>query len=150
MPPMNNHGNYVLSLGNLCRWLGEHAENLGVEIFPGFPASTIVYEDDKVVGIQTGDMGVAMDGSEKSGFEPGIEIRAKHTIFAEGCRGHLGKELISRFSRLGGWGGRRSSRAPVGGSAGGLGRKSRTSWCKRHLWVWCPWHHHDRLLRVYH
>ena len=98
MPPMNNHGNYVLSLGNLCRWLGEHAENLGVEIFPGFPASTIVYEDDKVVGIQTGDMGVAMDGSEKSGFEPGIEIRAKHTIFAEGCRGHLGKELISRFN----------------------------------------------------
>ena len=98
MPPMNNHGNYVLSLGNLCRWLGEHAENLGVEIFPGFPASTIVYEDDKVVGIQTGDMGVAMDGSEKSGYEPGIEIRAKHTIFAEGCRGHLGKELISRFN----------------------------------------------------
>jgi electron-transferring-flavoprotein dehydrogenase len=98
MPPMNNHGNYVLSLGNLCRWLGEHAENLGVEIFPGFPASTIVYEDDKVVGIQTGDMGVAMDGSEKSGFEPGIEIRAKHAIFAEGCRGHLGKELISRFN----------------------------------------------------
>lgn len=98
MPPMNNHGNYVLSLGNLCRWLGEHAENLGVEIFPGFPASTIVYEDDKVVGIQTGDMGVAMDGSEKSGFEPGIEIRAKHTIFAEGCRGHLGKELITRFN----------------------------------------------------
>ena len=98
MPPMNNHGNYVLSLGKLCRWLGEHADNLGVEIFPGFPASTIVYEDDKVVGIQTGDMGVAMDGSEKSGFEPGIEIRAKHTIFAEGCRGHLGKELISRFN----------------------------------------------------
>ena len=98
MPPMNNHGNYVLSLGKLCRWLGEHAENLGVEIFPGFPASTIVYEDDKVVGIQTGDMGVAMDGSEKSGFEPGIEIRAKHTIFAEGCRGHLGKELITRFN----------------------------------------------------
>ena len=98
MPPMNNHGNYVLSLGKLCRWLGEHAENLGVEIFPGFPASTIVYEDDKVVGIQTGDMGVAVDGSEKSGFEPGIEIRAKHTIFAEGCRGHLGKELITRFN----------------------------------------------------
>jgi len=97
MPPMNNHGNYVLSLGNLCRWLGEHAENLGVEIFPGFPASSIIYEDNKVVGIQTGDMGIAIDGSEKAGFEPGIEIRAKHTIFAEGCRGHLGKELISKF-----------------------------------------------------
>ena len=97
MPPMNNHGNYVLSLGNLCRWLGEHAENLGVEIFPGFPASSIIYEDNKVVGIQTGDMGIAIDGSKKAGFEPGIEIRAKHTIFAEGCRGHLGKELISKF-----------------------------------------------------
>ena len=98
MPPMNNHGNYVLSLGNLCRWLAEQAENLGVEIFPGFPASKIVYEDNKVVGVQTGDMGVAMDGSEKGGFEPGIEIRAKHTIFAEGCRGHLGKELIAKYN----------------------------------------------------
>ena len=98
MPPMNNHGNYVLSLGNLCRWLAEHAENLGVEIFPGFPASKIVYEDNKVVGVQTGDMGIAMDGSEKGGFEPGIEIRAKHTIFAEGCRGHLGKELIAKYN----------------------------------------------------
>ncbi len=98
MPPMNNHGNYVLSLGNLCRWLAEQAENLGVEIFPGFPASKIVYEDNKVVGIQTGDMGIAMDGSEKGGFEPGIEIRAKHTIFAEGCRGHLGKELIAKYN----------------------------------------------------
>ena len=98
MPPMNNHGNYVLSLGNLCRWLAEQAENLGVEIFPGFPASKIVYEDNKVVGVQTGDMGIAMDGSEKGGFEPGIEIRAKHTIFAEGCRGHLGKELIAKYN----------------------------------------------------
>ena len=98
MPPMNNHGNYVLSLGNLCRWLAEQAENLGVEIFPGFPASKIVYEDSKVVGVQTGDMGIAMDGSEKGGFEPGIEIRAKHTIFAEGCRGHLGKELIAKYN----------------------------------------------------
>ncbi len=98
MPPMNNHGNYVLSLGNLCRWLAEQAENLGVEIFPGFPASKVVYEDNKVAGVQTGDMGIAMDGSEKGGFEPGIEIRAKHTIFAEGCRGHLGKELIAKYN----------------------------------------------------
>ena len=88
MPTMNNHGNYVLSLGNLCRWLGDQAENLGVEIFPGFPASKIVYQDEKVVGVQTGDMGISMDGQEKAGFEPGIEIRAKHTVFAEGCRGH--------------------------------------------------------------
>jgi len=98
MPPMNNHGNYVLSLGNLCRWLGEHAESLGVEIFPGFPASKIVYENDSVIGIQTGDMGISMEGEQKPGFEPGIEIRAKHTVFAEGCRGHLGKELIAKFN----------------------------------------------------
>ena len=98
MPTMNNHGNYVLSLGNLCRWLGDQAENLGVEIFPGFPASKIVYQDGKVVGVQTGDMGISMDGEEKAGFEPGIEIRAKHTVFAEGCRGHLGKELIAKYN----------------------------------------------------
>jgi electron-transferring-flavoprotein dehydrogenase len=98
MPPMNNHGNYVLSLGNLCRWLGEHAESLGVEIFPGFPASKIVYENDSVIGIQTGDMGISIEGEQKPGFEPGIEIRAKHTVFAEGCRGHLGKELIAKFN----------------------------------------------------
>jgi electron-transferring-flavoprotein dehydrogenase len=98
MPAMNNHGNYVLSLGNLCRWLGDQAENLGVEIFPGFPASKIVYQDEKVVGVQTGDMGISMDGKEKAGFEPGIEIRAKHTVFAEGCRGHLGKELIAKYN----------------------------------------------------
>ena len=98
MPPMNNHGNYVISLGNLCRWLAEQAENLGVEIFPGFPASQIVYENEKVVGVITGDMGISANGEKKSNFEPGIEIRAKKTIFAEGCRGHLGKEIINKYN----------------------------------------------------
>ena len=98
MPPMNNHGNYVISLGNLCRWLAEQAENLGVEIFPGFPASQIVYENEKVVGVITGDMGISANGEKKPNFEPGIEIRAKKTIFAEGCRGHLGKEIINKYN----------------------------------------------------
>ena len=98
MPPMNNHGNYVISLGNLCRWLAEQAENLGVEIFPGFPASKLIYEDDKVVGVQTGDMGIDANGELKPGHEPGIEIRAKHTILGEGCRGHLGKEIINKYN----------------------------------------------------
>ncbi len=98
MPPMNNHGNYVISLGNLCRWLAEQAENLGVEIFPGFPASQIVYENEKVVGVITGDMGISANGEKKHNFEPGIEIRAKKTIFAEGCRGHLGKEIINKYN----------------------------------------------------
>ena len=98
MPPMNNHGNYVISLGNLCRWLAEQAENLGVEIFPGFPASQIVYENDKVVGVITGDMGIGANGEKKPNFEPGIEIRAKKTVFAEGCRGHLGKEIINKYN----------------------------------------------------
>ena len=98
MPPMNNHGNYVISLGNLCRWLAEQAENLGVEIFPGFPASQIVYENEKVVGVITGDMGIGANGEKKPNFEPGIEIRAKQTVFAEGCRGHLGKEIINKYN----------------------------------------------------
>jgi electron-transferring-flavoprotein dehydrogenase len=97
MPTMNNHGNYVISLGNLCRWLGEQAENLGVEIFPGFPASKLLYEGDKVVGVQTGDMGINAKGELKPANEPGIEIRAKYTILGEGCRGHLGKEIIEKF-----------------------------------------------------
>ena len=97
MPPMNNHGNYVISLGNLCRWLAEQAENLGVEIFPGFPASKLIYEDDQVVGVQTGDMGISAAGELKPGHEPGIEIRAKYTVLGEGCRGHLGKEIIQKY-----------------------------------------------------
>ena len=98
MPTMHNHGNYIISLGNLCRWLAEQAEGLGVEIFPGFPASKLIYENDKVVGVQTGDMGIAASGELKPANEPGIEIRAKHTVLGEGCRGHLGKELIEKFN----------------------------------------------------
>ena len=98
MPPMNNHGNYVISLANLCRWLAEQAENLGVEIFPGFPASKLIYEDEKVVGVQTGDMGISASGDIKPGHEPGIIIKAKYTVLSEGCRGHLGKEVINKFN----------------------------------------------------
>ena len=98
MPPMNNHGNYVASLANLCRWLATQAEDLGIEIFPGFPASEILYDNEKVVGVRTGDMGVSLDGEEKSSFEAGIDIKAKYTIFGEGCRGHLGKQLIAKYN----------------------------------------------------
>ena len=95
---MHNEGNYIISLGNLCRWLAEQAEGLGVEIFPGFAAADVLYgEDGSVQGIITGDMGVAADGSEKDGYMPGMELRAKTTLFAEGARGHLGKNLIRTF-----------------------------------------------------
>ena len=94
-----NYKNYIISLANLCRWLGEKAEALGIEIFPGFPASKILYNDDgSVKGVQTGDMGIDKEGNNKDNFEPGIEIHGKVTVFAEGCRGHLGKELIEKFS----------------------------------------------------
>ena len=96
--PMHNDGNYIISLGNLCRWLGEQAEGLGVEIFPGFAASEVLYHDDgSVKGVATGDMGRAEDGSEKAGFEPGMELHARYTIFTEGSRGHLSKQLIQQF-----------------------------------------------------
>jgi len=94
----HNHGNYALSLGNLCRWLGEQAEALGVNLFPGFAGSEILYNDDgSVRGVATGDMGVAADGSHKPTYQPGYELIGKYTIFAEGCRGNLGKQLIRKF-----------------------------------------------------
>ena len=96
---MHNEGNYIASMGNVCRWLAEQAEQLGVEIFPGFPAQSVIYNDDgSVGGIITGDMGLDAAGKEKDSFMPGMELRAKYTVFAEGCRGHLGKELISKFA----------------------------------------------------
>jgi electron-transferring-flavoprotein dehydrogenase len=96
---MHNEGNYIISLGNLCRWLGEQAEALGVEIFPGFAASEVIYnEDGSVKGIATGDMGIGMNGEQKDSYMPGMELHGKYTLFAEGCRGHLGKELISKFN----------------------------------------------------
>lgn len=95
----HNQGNYIVSMGNVCRWLAEQAEQLGIEIFPGFPASELLFNDDgSVAGVQTGDMGVAADGSEKDGYMPGMELRAKYTVLAEGCRGHLGKQLIQQFN----------------------------------------------------
>ena len=93
-----NHNNYIISLANLCRWLAEQAEKLGVEIFPGFPASEIIYKDDgSVKGVATLDMGLDKDGNKKDGYEQGMELHAKVTVFAEGCRGHLGKELIKKY-----------------------------------------------------
>jgi electron-transferring-flavoprotein dehydrogenase len=93
-----NHGNFTASLGNLCRWMGTQAEAAGVEIYPGFAAAEILYtEDGKVRGVATGDMGIGRNGEKTDRFQPGIELHAKYTIFAEGCRGHLGKRLEERF-----------------------------------------------------
>lgn len=95
---MHNKGNYVLSVGNLCRWMEIQAEALDVEIFPGFSAADLLLSDDQtVLGVITGDMGLAADGTQKDSYTPGMELRAKYTIFAEGSRGHLGKKLISHF-----------------------------------------------------
>ncbi|MFA7596372.1 MAG: electron transfer flavoprotein-ubiquinone oxidoreductase [Novosphingobium sp.] len=99
MPPfLSNHGNYTGSLGNLARWLASKAEDLGVEIFPGFPASEVLFDENgSVMGVATQDMGVAADGSHKPDYQPGMELHAKYTIFAEGARGHLTKRLKHRF-----------------------------------------------------
>lgn len=96
---MHNHGNYIISLGNLCRWLAGQAEQSGVEIFPGFAAQEILFNDDgSVKGVATGDMGVSASGKQKDSYMPGMELHARYTIFAEGCRGHLGKELLQKFN----------------------------------------------------
>ena len=96
--PTHNNGNYIVSMGNLCRWLAEQAEMLEVDIYPGFAASEIVYHaDGSVKGIATGDMGIGYDGSQKASYAQGMELHAKYTLFAEGCRGHLGKQLIAKF-----------------------------------------------------
>ena len=97
-PPMRNHGNYIISLGNLCRWLAEQAEALGVEIYPGFAAAEVLYDQTgRVTGVATGDMGRTRSGEEGPNFQPGMELRAKVTLFAEGCRGSLTKTLFERF-----------------------------------------------------
>lgn len=96
---LHNPGNHATSLANLCRWLGQQAEELGVNIFPGFAASEVLYNDDgSIKGVATGDMGVGADGEQKSTFTPGYELHAKYTMFAEGCRGHLGKQLMEKFN----------------------------------------------------
>ena len=96
---LHNDGAHATSLGNLCRWMGEQAEELEVMLFPGFAASEVLYHDDgSIRGVATGDMGVSADGTQKSTFQPGYELHAKYTIFAEGCRGHLGKQLMEKFN----------------------------------------------------
>ena len=96
---MNNHGNYVVSLGNVCRWLGTQAEELGVEIYPGFAAAEVLYHDDgRVKGVATGDMGVGRNGEPTDSYTPGVELHATYTLFAEGCRGSLTKTLFDRFN----------------------------------------------------
>lgn len=96
--PMHNEGNYVISLADFCRWLARQAESLGVDIFPGFAAASILYDDaGAVAGVTTGDMGLNAKGEEKPGFTPGMNLLAKYTLFAEGCRGHLGKQLIANY-----------------------------------------------------
>ena len=96
-----NHGNYVVSLGNVVRWLGQQAESLGVEIYPGFAAAEILFnEDGSVRGVATGNMGVGRDGEPTDAFQPGMELHAKYTFFAEGARGHLGKQLDRKSTRL--------------------------------------------------
>ena len=96
---MHNKGNYIVSLGNVCRWLAEQAEALDVDIFPGFAAAEILYaEDGSIKGVVTGNMGVSAAMNKKESYEPGMEIHAKYTVFAEGCRGHLGKEIIDKYN----------------------------------------------------
>ncbi len=95
---MHNHGNYVVSLGNVCRWLGEQAEALGVEIYPGFAAAEVVYHDDgRVKGVATGDMGIGRDGSQKAAYQQGMELHGRYVFFGEGCRGSLTKQLEQKF-----------------------------------------------------
>ena len=98
LPALNNHGNYIISLGNFCRWLAKQAEELGVEIYPGFAAAEVLYDEKgSVRGVATGDMGIGKDGEKTDAFQPGMELHAKYTFFAEGCRGSLGRQLFARF-----------------------------------------------------
>lgn len=97
-PGLSNHGNFVISLGNVCRWMAEQAENMGVEIYPGFAAAEVLYhEDGSVKGVATGDMGISESGEQKDSYMLGMELHGKYTVFAEGCRGHLGKQIIQKY-----------------------------------------------------
>ena len=95
---MHNDGNFIISLGSLCKWLATKAEAMGIEIYPGFAASDIILSEGKLAGVITSDLGLDKDGKPSSNFQPGIEIISKYTLFAEGCRGHLGKRLINQFN----------------------------------------------------
>ncbi len=97
-PQMHNEGNYIVSLGDVCRWLATQAEALGVEIYPGFAAAELLMEDGQVVGVATGDMGIEKSGEHGPNYQPGMELRAPYTLFAEGCRGSLAKQLMARFN----------------------------------------------------
>jgi electron-transferring-flavoprotein dehydrogenase len=100
--PMHNTGNYIISLGQLCQWMGEQAEGMGVNVFPGFAASEVLYdENDRVIGVATSDMGIGKDGEKKSSYTPGYELLGKYTVFAEGVRGNLGEQLIKKFDLRG-------------------------------------------------
>src|SRR6185436_15275046 len=92
-----NHGNYVISLGNFCRWLGAQAEARGIEIFPGFAANEVLFDGERVKGVATGDMGIDRKGEKTDAYQPGVELHGKYTFFAEGARGHLGRQLEERF-----------------------------------------------------
>ena len=128
-PQTRNHGNWIISLGELCKWLASEAEALGVQIFPGFPAAAALFDEEgRVVGVRTGDMGRGADGGEKPGFQPGVEIRAKQLLVAEGCRGSLAESLQARF-------GLREGRSP---QTYGLGMKE--------LWRLAPEHHREGLV----
>ncbi|MBV1919096.1 MAG: NAD(P)/FAD-dependent oxidoreductase, partial [Pseudomonadales bacterium] len=100
---LKNHGNYIVSLGNVCRWLAQQAENLGVDVYPGFAAAEILYgycdqkKTEHVTGVITGDAGIDQHGEKKPSYMQGMEIKAKYTVFSEGCRGHLGKQLIQKY-----------------------------------------------------
>ena len=96
-PQMHNHGNYIGSLGDVCRWLGREAEALGIEVYPGFAAADLIEEDGRIRGVVTGDMGITREGEPGPNYQPGMELRAAYTLFAEGCRGSLSKKLMARF-----------------------------------------------------
>lgn len=97
-PQMKNHGNYIISLGNLCRWMAIQAEALGVQIFPGFPAADLLIENGRICGVMTGEFGRGKDGKEKSSYQPGIPVKGKYTLFAEGCRGSLSQRLMKQYN----------------------------------------------------
>ena len=95
---LRNAGHYIVSLGDLCRWLAEQAESLGCNLLPGFAAADVLHDSGRVVGVVTGDMGVARNGTMKPNYQSGYELKSRYTVFAEGCRGHLGRQLMDRFA----------------------------------------------------
>jgi len=123
-PQMHNHGNYIISLGNLARWMAAQAEELGVEIYPGFAAAEVLYDEDGAVkGVATGDMGIGKSGEKTGNYTPGMELHAKQTIFAEGCRGSLTKTLFDQVHACA----TASIRRPTASASRSCGRSTRPS-----------------------